>query len=354
MTTRAQPLASVVICTRNRADSLQRCLQSLAADPSTASAEIIVVDNGSTDHTLSIVREYAQSSVRPVRLVIEPTPGLSRARNSGVATSAGRFILFTDDDVTVEPGWLDAIVTSFTTGVAAVGGRIVPRFLGARPRWLEGYDAPLTLIDYGEKSFDMSADRLPLGANMAIDGELLRDRTSTPFNEQLGHTGRVGFGYEETHLLLDLAATERIVYVPDARVDHWIEASRCKYPAVRRSFYQLGFGLGRHQRLRGTTEPSYARKLVRMVRCLHGAFKLQRRNARSDEVDNASAKEEFWAFMWAGLHVELVFGASPRLTEWLAQQLPPSGFRVRSAGQLLLSRSDHGGASHVERQDTTR
>jgi glycosyltransferase involved in cell wall biosynthesis len=317
-----RPTASVVISTRDRPESLGVALESLVNDGSTTPTEIIVVDNGSTPGTQSVVVDVASRSPWPIVLIREPRPGLSRARNTGVGASRGQFILFTDDDVEVGHGWIDAMVSAFEPSVVAVGGRITPLFLGECPSWLKGYPAPMTLEDYGQQPFDMAMGRLPIGANMAFEAQSLRSRLPEPFDPRLGHNGRVGIGGEETHLLRQLLTNYRVVYAPTAHVYHRIEASRCVYPAVRKSFYQLGFGTARMQRLGGEALPTYPRRVVRLFRCLRGAIAIAIRNTLRSDIDPQSAKQEFWAFLWLGLHVEHLFGANQALSEWFARVFP--------------------------------
>ena len=68
-------------------------------------AELLVIDNGSTDDTKQVVEGFR----RPGRTSTESRPGLSSARNAGVAASTGDLIVFTDDDVVVDPGWSAAL-----------------------------------------------------------------------------------------------------------------------------------------------------------------------------------------------------------------------------------------------------
>src|SRR5438128_2556469 len=92
---------SVIIATRNRAYAIAGCLDSVAASLATASpldAEIVVVDNGSTDATSAIVQQWASSSPFPVRLLLEPKAGLSRAHNQALRTAQGQLFAITDDD----------------------------------------------------------------------------------------------------------------------------------------------------------------------------------------------------------------------------------------------------------------
>lgn len=90
---------SVVIPTKDRADALARTLDALEAQRlAGASAEIVVVDNGSSDGTLAQVRAREQGAALPIRLLEQPEGGPAAARNAGVAASAGAVLLFLGDD----------------------------------------------------------------------------------------------------------------------------------------------------------------------------------------------------------------------------------------------------------------
>lgn len=93
------PVLSLIICTRNRAESLGRCLENLSTfDLATFGVEVILVDNGSSDDTLSVMNRFAKQIACPVKIVEEPNAGLSRARNAGIRRAHGDTIAFTDDD----------------------------------------------------------------------------------------------------------------------------------------------------------------------------------------------------------------------------------------------------------------
>jgi glycosyltransferase involved in cell wall biosynthesis len=99
---------SVVIPTRNRAESLTQQLEAFAAQSFSGSWEVIVADNGSADRTPKVVEEFATRI--PTRLV---TAGNGRGsgfvRNRGVEAALGDYILFVDDDDRITPGWLEAM-----------------------------------------------------------------------------------------------------------------------------------------------------------------------------------------------------------------------------------------------------
>jgi glycosyltransferase involved in cell wall biosynthesis len=91
---------SVVIPTKDRANALVRTLDALEAQRvGEASAEVIVVDNGSSDGTPAKVRAREESGpALPIRLLEQPAGGPAVARNAGVAASSGEVLLFLGDD----------------------------------------------------------------------------------------------------------------------------------------------------------------------------------------------------------------------------------------------------------------
>jgi glycosyltransferase involved in cell wall biosynthesis len=120
-------MISVIICTRNRASLLERCLRNFTAiDHSWLSGwEIVVVDNGSCDETLKIAESF--TSALPLRYAFEEKQGLSRARNRGIAESKNPIVAFTDDDCLVAPNWLEKILRNFARDISLsiLGGRVV-------------------------------------------------------------------------------------------------------------------------------------------------------------------------------------------------------------------------------------
>jgi glycosyltransferase involved in cell wall biosynthesis len=90
------PLVSVVIPAFNAADTLQETLLSVAAQ-TYRHLEIIVVDDGSADHTADIARSFGESDPR-VRLIRKPNGGVASARNAGIKASAADFVAFIDAD----------------------------------------------------------------------------------------------------------------------------------------------------------------------------------------------------------------------------------------------------------------
>jgi glycosyltransferase involved in cell wall biosynthesis len=113
-------LVSVIVCTRNGARTLRRCLEGIA-ELRYPRYEVIVVDDGSTDVSAAIAAEF------DVRLIsIEPS-GLSAARNVGLAAARGEIVVYLDDDAWPDPDWLRFLVLAFrTSDHAAIGGPNLP------------------------------------------------------------------------------------------------------------------------------------------------------------------------------------------------------------------------------------
>jgi len=120
------PVISLILCTRNRASTLPACLASLARLAAEIAFELVIVDNGSTDNTATVLAEFASATHIPVVLLHEPRAGVSRAKNAGIRAARGDILIFTDDDCYPEPGYLDAIASCFQDDrIAYLGGRIL-------------------------------------------------------------------------------------------------------------------------------------------------------------------------------------------------------------------------------------
>src|SRR4051794_3799490 len=99
---------SIAIASRNGARSVSRAVEAAlaSADASGLQCELLLVDNGSTDATSAIFAEVARERPSTARVLSEPVPGLSRARNCAVSSAAGSVVAFTDDDVLVPTDWV--------------------------------------------------------------------------------------------------------------------------------------------------------------------------------------------------------------------------------------------------------
>jgi len=234
------PAVSVVVPTRNRSDYLAVTLASLTAQRVGAPFEILVVDDRSTDSTLSVARE---SGVRAV--AVQSPGGLNAARNTGVAETSGALIAFVDDDIWAPPGWLDALLQGAGRHpeAEAFGGPIRARMEGPAPRGCGREGAPITHLDLGRE--DRRADMV-WGANFAVRRAAF---------ERLGafDPGLAGHGDEEDWLMALTAAGGEIFYLARAGLDHRRSGDDARLRSLARAAWYRGRAARRTDDRRGRT-----------------------------------------------------------------------------------------------------
>ena len=245
--------ASVVVPTNfARPAELRRCLKTLA-ELDHPDYEVIVVDNRPAD--------APAAELEGVRVVREPRPGISAARNRGVAVATGEIIAFTDDDVQVHPGWLSALGRRFARQphVSVVTGLVIPLELETQAQIFfeqsgsgqdRGY-APLTFERAGRFQVRRRDQRAAaeqvrslyltgefgFGANMAFRTAVLQ--AAGGFDEALG-VGTPTRGGEDVAMFVELlAAGHQIGYEPAAINEH---QHRATMSDLDRQIY--GYGLG--------------------------------------------------------------------------------------------------------------
>lgn len=228
---------SILICTRNRAEFLRETLRSVASTnvPSAWQVELIIVDNGSTDETPEVVMEEAPSALNP-RCVVEPNPGLSHARNRGIAAADGQVLLFTDDDVRVPSVWIEPMATPILEGrsEAVAGGVQLTDEL--HRSWMS--DLHTSLLADTRALKRRGGTRL-VGANMAI-GRSVFD-TIPEFDPELGAGHRTLGFHEETLLTLQMKeAGFQIETAYDVVVEHRPQPDRIHWEAYGQAAEKLG------------------------------------------------------------------------------------------------------------------
>jgi GT2 family glycosyltransferase len=225
---------SLIVCTRDRLDDLAACLDGLTR-LSPAPVEIIVVDNSGDGNARGLVSRF------PVcRYVAEPRPGLSRARNAGIAAASCDIIAFTDDDAVPASSWIGEILLAFDDpSIDAVTGLILPldlsteaqRFFQFRMGGLGGEFVPVLFDDRffaAGRSKGAPVWRIGAGANMAFRREAF-ERLGT-FDERLG-AGASGCSEDSELWYRILATSGRCLYEPRAVVYH---RHRRDMPGLRR------------------------------------------------------------------------------------------------------------------------
>jgi GT2 family glycosyltransferase len=245
--------ASVVVPSNfARPIQLRRCVERLT-ELDYPDYEVIVVDNRRGEGPLA--------EIPGARVVREPRPGISAARNRGIAVATGEFVAFTDDDVLADRCWLRALGERFARqpDISAVTGLVVPLELETSAQVLfeqsgRGLDrgfAPLTFERVGHfrvrrevsgcaggsvQSLYMTGE-LGLGSNMAFRSSVLR--TAGGFDEALG-TGTPTRGGEDLAMFVELlTAGHRLAYEPSAVIQH---SHRATFAELERQIH--GYGIG--------------------------------------------------------------------------------------------------------------
>jgi GT2 family glycosyltransferase len=234
---------SIIVCTRNRADLLRLCLDALVSEQGRTqdACEVLVVDNGSTDHTRQTV-EAASRRFPHVRYLYEERLGLSIARNAGVAQATGRIVCFLDDDAVACPGFVEESLRSFEDPqAAAVGGKIVASWPeGSPPRWFAPrYANVVAQTSFGETARWLKRNEFPFGANMLFRKEIFSRLGG--FDENLGKRGENNIWGEEIDLCHRMQEQGlRFLYNPRLCVNHIVGPGR----ATKRYFVESIFGKG--------------------------------------------------------------------------------------------------------------
>jgi GT2 family glycosyltransferase len=176
--------ASVIIPARNAARVLPRTLAALG------DADVVVVDNGSTDTTAATARANG------ARVVTEPRPNRGRARNAGARATGAPLLAFLDADCVPDPGWLAALTACLAEHELA-GGRVIVEGGGFDAAWRLKQETTITREGWSG------------AGNLGIRRELF---------VRLG-----GFDERFTHAAEDVDLCLRagsIAYCPDAVVRH--------------------------------------------------------------------------------------------------------------------------------------
>ena len=238
---------TVILCTYNRCEVLAGALQSIATSQVASSVtwEVLVVDNNSTDQTRNVVEGFCSRYPGHFRYIFEPNQGLSYARNAGIANSRGQVLAFTDDDVKVEPTWLQNLTAEvlYDSQWAGAGGRTLPAQKFTPPPWLSNdFDDWAGIVfayfDLGNEAGELN--RAPYGANMAFRRAVFAKYGG--FRTDLGRNPGDKIGNEDTEFGRRLmAAGERLRYEPSAIVYHPVPHGR----VTQEYFFSWWFDYGR-------------------------------------------------------------------------------------------------------------
>ncbi|MBN1147307.1 MAG: glycosyltransferase family 2 protein [Anaerolineales bacterium] len=229
---------SVVICTYNRADILAQALHTACEQTLPDSAyEVIVVDNGSSDHTRSVVEDFIQRYPN-VHYCLEEQVGLSHARNRGWQEAQGHYVAYVDDDCKLPQEWLSVAMDVIQRVAPDIfGGPYFPYYNTHKPAWFKD--------EYGSQEIFKQACVMERGylsgGNIIIRTGLLE--YAGGFSPKLGMSGEdIAYG-EETALIrwARVNLPEAVIYYdPQLYVYHLVRDEKMKLRWVLRQQFILG------------------------------------------------------------------------------------------------------------------
>lgn len=223
---------SIVVCTHNRRQLLQKTITSLLnQEYPKDDYEIIIVDNCSSDQTKDTVKQLISDSSVRIQYIYESRIGLSNARNTGLNMANGTFVGFIDDDEEVLPLWLTSLVDGFTKiqpEPGVVCGPVRPSWEKSPPHWLANeFLSYLSIFDISsEPQFISESEKwsFPEG-NSAFRTDVIRDIGG--FDTNAGRKGKYllsGEGEKIKKAIYEQGMT--VYYHPMMCVKHFIPADR--------------------------------------------------------------------------------------------------------------------------------
>lgn len=243
---------TILICTHNRADLLDRVLVSLnSARRPALPVQILVAANACTDDTVARMQAYQarqdEENWLPLRLLEVPTPGKSHALNRAIPEIDSELTAFVDDDHRVDENYLIAIEQAAQTWPDAglYCGRILPDWDGSEPAWVhdEGpyriYPLPVPRYDQEAQPKTISPEEGPIpgGGNLVVRRDVFA--LAGKFSTELGPHGHdLGGGEDSEYVLRAMNRGVRCQYTPTIVQHHYVDTERLRLGYLLKKSYQ--------------------------------------------------------------------------------------------------------------------
>ncbi len=243
---------TVLICTHNRVDLLERVLASLnAARRPTLSVRILVAANACSDDTVARMQVYQglqhDNDHLPLKVITVPTPGKSHALNAAIPLIDSDIIALVDDDHRIDTDYLIAIEAAIARWPDAglYCGRILPDWDGSEPAWVHDdgpyriYPLPVPRYDQGDTPKTITAQEGPIpgGGNLAVRREVFE--LCGTFSTELGPHGHdLGGGEDSEYVLRAMERGVRCQYQPEMIQHHYVDTERLALSYLMRKAYQ--------------------------------------------------------------------------------------------------------------------
>lgn len=252
--------SSVIICayTESRWQQLLGAAESIRKQTASVDELLIVIDhNDDLRHRAEQVMPWAQV------IPSSGPPGLSGARNTGIAASTGEIILFLDDDAAAEPDWNSQLLAHYSNPhVLGVGGAAQPVWERSAPQWWPAEFDWVVGCSYRGQPDTTAPVRNLMGCNMSLRRTVIE--AVGGFDDVLGRGAGNAFGCEETELCIraqQLIPDGVFIFEPKAVVHHWVPGSRSSWRYFRARCRAEGVSKARVARTVGRSAALSAEKV---------------------------------------------------------------------------------------------
>jgi GT2 family glycosyltransferase len=307
----AVPSVTIAICTKDRPDELAGLLMSLQTSIAVAlrrnaALEIVVIDNAPSDDRS---RQMALS-FPGTRYTLEPKPGLNFARNRAVLEANGDWVVFMDDDVSADAGWLDGLLDAAVAYADAgcITGLVLPLELETDAQILfekgggfrKGFQrAVYRPFSEGKPFYPCFPGLFGTGANMAVRRNVVRELGG--FDDALDTGAPLPGGGDLDMFYRTIRAGYTLVYEPSALVFH---RHRRKMKELRLQYWSWGLGFMSFAAKSYRTDPPARRHFRRVVKgeFKRAFFQLIKSLRRQNGVSPTFPLAQLWGSMagWMG------------------------------------------------------
>jgi len=271
-TPQADIKVSIIIASYNKKDYILNAIDSLYNQTISKDLyEVIVVDNNSTENIRGTIMKYLYPNRDTVKrfnfkYLEEENQGSSFARNKGAKFASGELLAFMDDDAIANKDFVERIIKFFNAfkSADALGGRIIPKYIPLKPKWMSYYVESLVgNFDYSNSFCLFEKGKYPLESNMIVRKESFNEING--FNIKLpGVKGKIRIGGEGKDFFFKLQSlNKKIYYDPQLIVQHVVEISKLN----KEYMYRVASGIGRGERVRMLEKGyySYFKKFIEYI-----------------------------------------------------------------------------------------
>lgn len=294
------PDVTVLFSTHNGAGVLPTVLNAYAAQNSLRSWEMVVVNNASTDSTLSCLKDF--SGRLPLVILDHAEPGKNRALNAALPFVGGSLVVVTDDDAVPGPDFIESwfSVARDNPTYDLFGGAIEPMFQEPPPAWMER-----SRFHFGEIFAACRHEEGPIfakeifGPNMAVRASIFEK--GIRFNEDIGPDGsnrNYPMGSETEFCNRVERLGYKAFFSPKPQVQHIVRPHQVGKAFWTARAYRHGLGVGLQERVAsGQTSRPLSKRLASLVK---GKIRQSMSYAASKSFvsDDLKSNERLWDYHW--------------------------------------------------------